>query len=73
MNPDRLHTQALKVLLAFIALLALALGLAALGPDDATPQDGATVRQTHDTGASGSRPDTAQRERPDKAGATPSR
>lgn len=73
MNPDRIHTQALKVLLAFVALLAAALGLAALGPDDTMPQDGATPRQTHDTSAAGSRPEAAERERTARVGEVPSR
>lgn len=73
MNPDRFHTQALKVLLVFIVLLAVALGLAALGPDEVTPQDGTTLRQQRDTGATGSRHDAVESERAAKRGETLSR
>ena len=61
MSPLRLRAHVLQFLLAFMALLAVALCLAALGPDEVRPMDGAAAQPVLSAGATAVEPQRSGR------------
>ncbi len=68
MKSNHILVPVLHFLMAFTALMVMALGLASLAPGEATPQDKAAFQQPqHETTTAAVRPIAVEPERSDKA------